>query len=240
MYQKDEQVTELNRYRIGRSLSEIKPEDGPQGDISARVNRNKCYFFFKRLTDIVVSLFGLIVLFPLFLVISCMIFFEDFGPILYKQKRTGLNGEHFTMYKFRTMKRGADKQQAAMRKLNEMNGPAFKCKNDPRVTKFGHFLRKSSLDELPQLMNCLIGNMSLVGPRPLPCEEQEACNAYQAQRLLIKPGITCTWQATGRSDIHFDEWMEMDLKYVQNCGFFTDWSILIMTVGAVLGEKGAY
>lgn len=241
MYQEQEKITELNRYRIGRSLEEIKASDGPQGDISGKVHPNKVYLFFKRGTDVVCSLFGMIVLFPFFLVISCLIFLEDFGPILYKQERTGLNGEPFIMYKFRTMKKGADKEQAEMRKnSNEMDGPAFKCKCDPRVTKIGRFLRKTSIDELPQLVNCLIGNMSLVGPRPLPCEEQAACNAYQAQRLLVKPGITCTWQATGRSNILFDEWMEMDLKYAQRCGFFTDWGIIWMTIGAVLGEKGAY
>jgi lipopolysaccharide/colanic/teichoic acid biosynthesis glycosyltransferase len=144
------------------------------------------------------------------------------------------------MYKFRSMIKNAPAMRAEMEKFNELDGPAFKMKDDPRITKIGAFIRKTSIDELPQLVNVLKGEMSLVGPRPLPTYETAECNEYQLQRLLVKPGLTCYWQISGRNDISFDEWIEMDLQYIREASIWTDIKILFMTVGAVLTGKGAY
>ena len=130
--------------------------------------------------------------------------------------------------------------RAGMEKFNELDGPAFKIKNDPRVTRIGRFIRRTSIDELPQLVNILLGDMSLVGPRPLPTYETKQCTAYQKQRLLVKPGLTCYWQISGRSDVRFDEWIEMDLKYIREMSITTDLKILLQTVRSVITGRGAY
>ena len=204
------------------------------------LNRKLHYRLFKRGLDIVASLIGLIVLIPLWLIVSLLIVLEDPGCPIYIQKRSGCNGTPFKMFKFRSMISNADKMQKEMEKLNENDGPAFKMHNDPRVTRVGAFIRRTSIDELPQLLNVLLGNMSLVGPRPLPVYETERCNAYQKQRLLVKPGITCYWQVSGRSDVSFNEWIEMDLRYIREASVLTDIKLLLLTVKAVLTGKGAY
>lgn len=203
-------------------------------------NRKLSYRFSKRLLDIVASLLGLIVLSPVFLVVSLLIYREDKGNVIFCQERNGLNNVVFKMYKFRSMIINAPAMRAELGKYNELDGPAFKMKDDPRITRIGAFIRKTSIDELPQLVNVLKGEMSLVGPRPLPTYETAECNEYQLQRLLVKPGITCYWQISGRNDISFDEWIEMDLRYIKEAGIWTDMKILILTVSAVLSKKGAY
>ena len=207
---------------------------------TVQCNQNPGYLFTKRLMDIVLSLLGLVLLSPLFLVVSFLIHREDKGKVFFCQERNGLNNQVFRMYKFRSMIADAPAMREELGKYNELDGPAFKMKHDPRITKIGAFLRKTSIDELPQLFNVLKGEMSLVGPRPLPVYETAQCNAYQLQRLLVKPGITCYWQASGRSDISFDEWIEMDLRYIREASIWTDIRILFMTAGAVLAKKGAY
>ncbi len=198
------------------------------------------YRFIKRLFDVVMSMIALIVLAPVFLVVAFVIKLEDGGNAFYVQERSGLNGKPFRMYKFRSMCKDAEKIHKQLLDQNELDGPAFKMKDDPRVTKVGKFIRKTSIDELPQLVNIVKGEMSIVGPRPLPTYETEQCNDYQNQRLLVKPGLTCYWQCCGRNDIPFDEWMELDLKYIREAGFWTDFKLILKTVGAVLRSDGAY
>jgi lipopolysaccharide/colanic/teichoic acid biosynthesis glycosyltransferase len=196
--------------------------------------------FVKRGLDVAASLFGLIVLSPLFLVISIVIRLESPGKAIFVQKRNGLHGREFRMYKFRTMHKDADKLRAALDAQNELDGPAFKMTNDPRVTKVGKFLRKTSLDELPQLLNVLSGSMSIVGPRPLPTYETEKLSNLHRRRLLAVPGLICYWQISGRNDVNFDEWMEMDFRYIKEAGIRTDLKIIAKAVPAVLFGKGAY
>lgn len=198
------------------------------------------YKVLKRFFDIVLSLFALVVLVIVTIPISIAMVIEDGFPILFTQERAGLNGKPFKMYKFRSMCKNAQQMHFEMLDNNELDGPAFKMKHDPRVTKVGKFLRRTSLDELPQIVNVLKGEMSIVGPRPLPTYEAEQCNEYQKQRTLVKPGLTCYWQCMGRNDIPFDEWIELDLKYIREAGLWTDFKIILMTVGAVLKNEGAY
>ena len=198
------------------------------------------YKVLKRFFDIVLSLFALVVLGIVTIPISIAMVIEDGLPILFTQERAGLNGKPFKMYKFRSMCKNAQQMHFEMLDNNELDGPAFKMKHDPRVTKVGKFLRRTSLDELPQIVNVLKGEMSIVGPRPLPTYEAEQCNEYQKQRTLVKPGLTCYWQCMGRNDIPFDEWIELDLKYIREAGLWTDFKIILMTVGAVLKNEGAY
>jgi exopolysaccharide biosynthesis polyprenyl glycosylphosphotransferase len=194
----------------------------------------------KRALDIVVS-FGLLVLLaPLFAIVALVITIESEGPVLFRQERIGINKRRFLIYKFRTMVPNADKMLAELEKLNEVTGPVFKIKNDPRRTRIGGFLRRSSIDELPQLFNVLKGDMSLVGPRPLPVRDYEAFNEdWQRRRFSIRPGITCLWQVNGRSAISFEKWMQLDLQYMDEWSFWLDLKILARTIPAVLKGSGA-
>lgn len=198
------------------------------------------YRFIKRICDVVLSAAALMILAPVFLMVAFVIKLEDGGSVIYVQERTGHNGKVFRMYKFRSMCQDAEKIHKELLEQNEMDGPAFKMKDDPRVTKIGRFIRRTSIDELPQLVNIVKGEMSIVGPRPLPTYEAEQCNEYQNQRLLVKPGLTCFWQCCGRNDIPFDEWIEMDLRYIREAGILTDFKLMIKTVGAVMRSDGAY
>lgn len=198
------------------------------------------YKVMKRLMDIVLSLLAMIVLVIVTIPVSIAMVLEDGLPIFFVQERTGLNGKTFKMYKFRSMCKNAQQMHFDMLDENELDGPAFKMKDDPRITKVGKFLRKTSLDELPQLLNILKGEMSIVGPRPLPTYEAEQCDAYQNQRTLVKPGLTCYWQCMGRNDILFDEWIELDLKYIREASLWTDLKIIMMTFEAVIKNEGAY
>lgn len=203
-------------------------------------NENKVYLFLKRLIDIVGSGLGILILIPVFLIIGILIKLEDpKGSIFFSQKRNGLNGKEFNMYKFRSMVHNAEDLLESLMSKNEMDGPVFKIKDDPRITKIGKFIRKTSLDELPQLFNVLKGDMSLVGPRPPIPREVIQYNTYQFQRLSVKPGITCYWQISGRNNIDFDEWVELDLKYIKERNLFKDIYIILMTLPVLLGDKNA-
>ena len=212
---------------------------GAESFARVKVRDGKMYAFFKRLFDIVFSVAGMILLSPIFLIASLAIFIEDGGAPIFTQTRIGKDGREFRMYKFRSMCVGAEDKLDEVRHLNEADGPVFKIWDDPRITKVGAILRKSSVDELPQLLNCFLGSMSLVGPRPPLPNEVEQYNDYQRQRLLVKPGITCYWQCSGRSDLNFDEWMRLDMKYIEERSLWTDFKVLLMTVPAVLHRKGA-
>ena len=193
----------------------------------------------KRLVDVVVSTLGLVLSAPLFAVTAALIKMESQGPVLFRQVRSGLNGRRFVLLKFRSMNHDAEHQRLALEERNEMSGPVFKLQDDPRVTRVGAWLRRISLDELPQLWNVLRGDMSLVGPRPpLPSEVQKY-ERWQRRRLSMKPGITCLWQVNGRNDIDFDEWMKLDMEYIDNWSLVLDFKILARTVPAVLFSRGA-
>jgi len=195
--------------------------------------------FVKRLIDIALSLLFIIGLGPLWLIIPIIIKKDSPGPAFFNQERMGKNGRRFRMFKFRSMVVGADKMQEQLLHLNEMDGPVFKINNDPRFTRLGKFLRRSSIDELPQLFNVLRGDMSLVGPRPPVLKEVMQYAAWQRKRLSITPGITCLWQVTGRNTIRFEEWMQLDLQYIDNWSLTLDFKILLKTALAVLSRKGA-
>jgi exopolysaccharide biosynthesis polyprenyl glycosylphosphotransferase len=178
---------------------------------------------------------------PMFIFAALGIKLTSPGPIIFRQQRSGKNGRPFTMYKFRSMDNGAEQRQTELQQHNEMSGPVFKVENDPRVTAFGHWLRKTSIDELPQLINVLQGHMSLVGPRPLPLYEVAKFeNSAQRRRLSVKPGLTCLWQISGRSDVtDFQDWVRLDLAYIDNWSIWLDLQILVKTVPAVLLGFGA-
>ncbi|MFH0728331.1 MAG: sugar transferase [Pseudomonadota bacterium] len=199
------------------------------------------YFVIKRLMDIMLSALALIILLPVFMIISLAIIMDDGFPVFFIQERVGLNKRRFKMLKFRTMIRNAEKMQGTLEDKNIAGGAAFKMHDDPRVTKCGGFLRRTSLDELPQFLNVFWGTMSLVGPRPLPMRDFERFydDAHRL-RFSVKPGITCMWQVSGRSDVDFEEWMKMDSFYVQNASMWLDITILLRTITAVLQKKGAY
>lgn len=213
---------------------------GEQTFIPVVIKKKRGYLFFKRLFDILCALFGLIVLFIPLLVIAVIIVIDSPGASpIYCQERVGKDGKTFKFYKFRSMIPNADKMLESLLSQNEMEGPAFKMKNDPRITKFGHFIRRSSVDELPQLWNVLKGDMSMVGPRPPLPREVALYTQEQYQRLLITPGITCYWQVQpSRNDISFDEWFSLDKKYIEERSFKTDLVILLKTVGVVFGLGG--
>lgn len=192
----------------------------------------------KRIVDVLGAFLGLILLAPLLAVLAVAIKLESRGPVLFRQLRTGRGGKPFVIYKFRSMRVDADAQKTALLELNEQDGPAFKIKGDPRLTRFGRWLRSTSVDELPQLWNILKGEMTLVGPRPLPCDEADACELWQRRRLDVTPGLTCIWQVRGRSRVSFDEWMRMDLQYIDSQSVGQDLSLLLATVVAVLRRTG--
>ena len=195
----------------------------------------------KRLIDICGSALLLLALAPLLMIVAVLIKLDSPGPVLYTQERVGLNKRRFRLFKFRTMIEGADKQQPMLENLNEAEGPVFKIKDDPRITRIGKFLRRFSIDELPQLFNVLWGEMSLVGPRRLPVRDIERIDAlWHKRRLSVKPGVTCLWQVNGRSDVNFDHWVRMDLEYIDKWSLGLDLRILLRTIPAVLKGSGAY
>ena len=193
----------------------------------------------KRAFDMAVSAFALILFAPVFLAAAVAIRVESPGPVFFRQRRVGRNGRPFTMLKFRSMYRDAEERLAALHAHNEMSGPVFKMRNDPRVTKVGRFLRKTSLDEFPQFWNVLAGEMSVVGPRPPIPAEVKQYKRWQRRRLSVKPGITCTWQVSGRNNVNFDRWMELDLEYIDNWSLWRDVEICLRTIPAVLQARGA-
>lgn len=198
------------------------------------------YCFAKRLFDIVFSIFAIVFFSWLYVLIAVIIKVDDpRGPVFFKQQRVGKDGKLFTMYKFRSMYLGAEEQLEELRHLNEKTGPVFKIADDPRVTRAGKWLRKLSLDELPQFFNTLKGDISIVGPRPALPAEVEEYTEYQRQRLLVPQGITCYWQTRmNRDAISFDEWIWLDLLYVKQCGIWADFKLIVQTVGVVLMAQG--
>ncbi len=200
----------------------------------------KTYESIRRIQDIIVSLLALILLSPLMLIIVIAIKIESpHGKAVFSQTRCGKDGKEFTFYKFRSMCVDAEEKLDTLKPLNEMQGPAFKIKNDPRITRVGKIIRKSGLDELPQFWNVLKGDMSIVGPRPPLPSEVEQYDEYYLQRLYITPGITCIWQTQPkRNDMSFEEWMRYDLQYIKERGFFTDWKIMLRTFKVMLGCHG--
>ncbi|MEB6146003.1 sugar transferase [Enterococcus casseliflavus] len=199
------------------------------------------YFFIKRAIDILGSLVGLILFIPIFLIVAFLIKKEDkSGPVFFSQERVGKNGKIFKMYKFRSMSVDAEERLASLLEKNEIEGAMFKMKNDPRVTKIGRYIRKNSIDELPQLWNVLRGEMSLVGPRPPLVREVNIYSEYDKQRLYVKPGCTGVWQVSGRNHVGFEEMVNLDLKYISKMSFFYDLSIIFKTFYMIIKPNGAY
>lgn len=195
----------------------------------------------KRLLDICGSAVCLLATAPIFGIVALLIKLDSPGPVFFRQERVGLNKRRFRLFKFRTMVEGAEGQQQMLEGLNEADGPVFKIKEDPRVTRLGKFLRRYSLDELPQLFNVLKGEMSLVGPRPLPVRDVERIDArWHKRRFSVKPGVTCLWQVNGRSDVGFNYWVRMDLEYIDRWSLGLDMKILLKTIPAILKGSGAY
>lgn len=201
-------------------------------------NQNR-YEKIKRFFDICLIAAALVVLSPLLLVIAILIYLEDKGPVIYSQTRIGKDGRAFKLYKFRSMCVDADEKLKDLQELNERDGPVFKIKNDPRVTKVGKFIRKTCIDELPQLVNIIKGDMSIVGPRPPLPNEVEQYNSYQKQRLLVVPGLTCYWQIQKGEETTFDEWVELDLKYIKERSILLDFRLILLTFKVILSGKGA-
>ncbi|RKY80333.1 sugar transferase, partial [candidate division KSB1 bacterium] len=195
--------------------------------------------FIKRIIDIVISLIAILLLSPVFIISAIGVKLSSKGPVFFRQERCGQNGRRFILYKFRSMIVGAEMKKRKLEKQNEMQGPVFKMKRDPRVTRFGRFMRKLSIDEFPQLFNVLRGDMSLVGPRPPLPAEVELYEVWHRRRLSMKPGLTCIWQVSGRNKIDFNTWMEMDMKYIDNFSLWLDFKILVRTIFVVLTGYGA-
>ena len=209
-------------------------------EVDSRVSGGWAYRTTKRLFDICVALIGLTLLLPLVPVIIALIKLDSHGSVLFMQKRVGKNGKLFTCFKFRSMVENAEAMKADLVRLNEASGAAFKIKQDPRITEIGAFLRRSSLDEVPQLLNVLLGQMSIVGPRPQIPSEVALYASWHRRRLAVPPGITCLWQISGRSQVGFDEWMRLDVEYVRRRSMQLDLWILLRTLPAVIARKGAY
>ena len=216
--------------------------DAPQISIDREktLRGHRRYWVLRRAQDIVFSLLALILLAPLALVISLAIVLDSPGDgAIFRQRRVGRDGKLFWLYKFRTMCPDAEEQLNELLSQNQMDGPVFKIKGDPRITRVGRFLRKTSLDELPQLLNVLQGDMSIVGPRPALPREVELYSDYQRQRLYVTPGLSCYWQiAPHRNEMSFDEWVALDMKYIQERSFWVDWKIIFLTVRAMLMKYG--
>ncbi|ARO57662.1 TPA: sugar transferase [Bacillus cereus] len=214
-------------------------EQGLLGDKD--INKKQSYMFMKRLMDIIGALCGLIFLSPVFIIVAILIKLEDpQGPVFFKQTRVGKDEKGFGMYKFRSMVTDAEEKLKDLLQHNEVSGAMFKMKEDPRVTKVGKFIRKTSIDELPQLINVLKGEMSLVGPRPPLLREVKEYTTYDKQRLKVTPGCTGLWQVSGRSNIGFEEMVELDLSYIQNRNLLLDIKIIFKTVGVLMGSKDAF
>ena len=209
-------------------------------DREKTLRSHRRYWVLRRAQDIVFSLLALILLAPLALLISLAIVLDSPGDgAIFRQRRVGRDGKLFWLYKFRTMCPDAEEQLNELLSQNQMDGPVFKITGDPRITRVGRFLRKTSLDELPQLLNVLQGDMSIVGPRPALPREVELYSDYQRQRLYVTPGLSCYWQiAPHRNEMSFDEWVALDMKYIQERSFWVDWKIIFLTVRAMLMKYG--
>ncbi len=222
-------------------LESVRPAAIPEPEnLRFEVPDSWAYRVSKRTLDVVLALAGLTLLLPLVPLIVVLIKLDSPGPVVFAQHRVGRRGRMFVCYKFRSMVREAEGMKSGLVELNEATGPAFKIRRDPRITVIGAFLRRSSLDEVPQLVNVLRGDMSIVGPRPQIPAEVELYEPWHLRRLEVKPGITCLWQIAGRSHIGFDEWMRLDLEYIRRRSMRLDLWILLRTLPAVIARKGAY
>lgn len=212
----------------------------PLLDRETVLHQGSRYWFLRRFQDVVLSVLALLVLWPFMLIVALVIVLDSPGASpIFAQTRVGRDGKPFTFYKFRSMKPNAEEELEQLLQFNEMEGPTFKIKDDPRITRVGRFLRRSSIDELPQLWNVIRGDMSIVGPRPGLPREVEQYDDYARQRLLITPGLTCFWQIQpNRNDLSFEQWVELDVRYINQRSFKTDWEIIFATFGAVLGMNG--
>ncbi|HBM81379.1 MAG TPA: multidrug MFS transporter [Clostridiaceae bacterium] len=200
---------------------------------------NRTYLFFKRLFDLFCSFFALIILSPLFIIIAVLIKIDSKGPVFFSQARCGKGGKLFNMLKFRSMVCNAEDLLDGLKDKNEQDGPVFKIRDDPRITRIGKLIRKTSIDELPQLINILKGDMSIVGPRPpLPSEVKQYTD-YQMLRLSVRPGLTCYWQVMGRNNINFDRWVRLDIKYIHERSFLVDLKLILRTFKVFLGDENA-
>jgi len=204
------------------------------------LNDTLAYIAGKRLFDLSVGLLAFVFVIPIVPLIALMIKLDSPGPVFYRQDRIGRGGRPFRFYKFRSMYREADRGRAELESRNEQEGPVFKIKADPRITPVGQFLRRSSVDEIPQILNVLRGDMSIVGPRPPLPVEVARYQPWHRRRLDVKPGITCLWQIAGRSQIGFDEWMRLDMEYLRTRSLRTDLAIFLKTLPAVMARRGAY
>ena len=202
-------------------------------------NKKRIYEISKRAIDIIGAGSGLLLLSPVIAIVACAVKFTSKGPIFFSQKRVGKNGKLFDMYKFRSMVVNAEELKEKLAHQNEMSGPMFKMKDDPRVTKVGKFIRKTSLDELPQLWNVLKGDMSLVGPRPSLPKEVKQFEEWMYKRLTVKPGLTCYWQVSVRNNIDFEDWMKLDISYVEDRNLWIDIKLIFKTVFVLFGDKNA-
>jgi exopolysaccharide biosynthesis polyprenyl glycosylphosphotransferase len=217
-------------------VAQVDSQSWPEGE-----GRRTGYETGKRALDITLTGLGLLVLTPFFMVVALLVRMDSPGPVLFTQTRIGRNGEPFRCWKFRSMFVDAEQRKSDLLALNEMaGGTTFKMKRDPRITRVGRLIRKASIDELPQLWNVLIGDMSLVGPRPPLPQEVVGYTAHERQRLAVKPGITCIWQVSGRSDIPFQEQVLLDIEYIEKRSFWLDLALLLRTIPAVLLGRGAY
>lgn len=209
-------------------------------DRDAVLKKDCCYWRWRRIQDVVLSILALSVLWLPMLLMALFIVIDSPGASpIFAQTRIGRDGKPFTLYKFRSMRPHAEKELAELLPYNEMDGPVFKIKNDPRITRVGRFIRRSSIDELPQLFNVLRGDMSIVGPRPGTPREVAQYDDYARQRLIVTPGLSCYWQIQpDRNKLSFEAWMELDVKYIQERSFLTDWKIIFATLNAVLGMNG--
>lgn len=207
---------------------------------SIETNNSMLYVVSKRIIDIIGSLVGIILLSPIFLVVAILIKLEDpKGKVLFGQERNGRYPKTFKMYKFRSMVHNAEELLDDLMYQNEQTGPVFKIKEDPRITKVGRFIRKTSIDELPQLFNILAGDMSLVGPRPPIPHEVDQYTTYQMQRLAVKPGLTCIWQVSGRNSIDFDGWVDLDIEYIRTRSLLLDIKLIFKTFFVLFGDENA-
>ena len=221
-------------------MEKIQFEDGLElAKHIDKFQKNKSYYILKRVIDVTGSLTGILLLSPLMLITIVAIKVESRGPIFFHQNRVGKQGEMFKMYKFRSMVTNAEEVLKELKDENEMSGPMFKMKDDPRITKVGKLLRRTSIDELPQLINILRGEMSLVGPRPNLKKEVIRFSKFQKQKLYAKPGLTCYWQVMGRSSIDFEEWMKLDIKYIEERNTWIDIKLIFKTCGVLFGDENA-
>ncbi|MBQ7416147.1 MAG: sugar transferase [Oscillospiraceae bacterium] len=230
----------MEAYSAVKEKEEYKAPELVVLDRKELLRSKRGYWALRRGQDIFFSALALLLLWPIMLIIALIIYIDDpHGSPVFSQTRCGRDGKLFKMHKFRSMYVDAENQLGDLLKDNEMDGPAFKMKDDPRITRVGRFIRKTSLDELPQLWNILKGDMSIVGPRPALPREVELYNELQKQRMYVTPGLTCYWQIQPkRNEISFDEWMGLDLKYIQERSFLVDWKIIFKTIGAVIHKEG--